>query len=62
MDWIVVGVVLVMGLMLAPFTIDEEPRHDQTSDDDRDRPGEREEHWYALDEPMIIEKNRSKAH
>jgi hypothetical protein len=57
MDWVIIGVAVVLGLMLAVLSLDGEYRYRQTPENDRDRSAEREEHWYALDEPMIIEKN-----
>jgi hypothetical protein len=57
MDWVIIGVAVVLVLTLALLSLDGEYRYHQTPEGDRDRSAEWEEHWYDLDEPMIIEKN-----
>jgi hypothetical protein len=61
MDWIVVVSLLLaagtLGLVLVLLGLSGEYRHRQLPGDGSDRSAAREEHWYALDEPMIIEKN-----
>ena len=58
---VVVSTTLVVRL-IAGLSKSEKSTATEKARDGQERAEQREEHWYALDEPMIIERNREWRH